>query len=487
MKKIYILLFMTLCTLCASAAVETLADGIHVGTYKFEAISALSGYTNANKNIKCSTEGTTQTIVFENYKVPYTGSSAINFTFKVNTSDNKVTVSSQKSGWTSSNYGEISVGARSGMTSYYIPEIGVFALGLEYTYINASSNNSTYAYGYDYIELVSDAWTAWEPYPSEGNNSATWNINENCIYWKDSTSVKNADVRLYIRESTTNPTVKQVKVTGYTLGIKNAKKADVIFDWNTSTGEITMVDQYINYYSTYSKEDKTYGNCAKMKCEGKGSFNPETGVFTLPMKYLKNGTRYGAVNETIVLPSFDLAVSSAGWASMYIDYPVLVPEGATAYYASSISSSSIHLTPIEAGSVIPVKTGVIVSASEGTHKFVASAETPVEVTNNLFGGVLTSAKVSSPIYVLSPTSTPSRPVFSKYTSETLGANKVYLFESKIPSSGKFEFVFDEPTGIETVNNAPFISSNAIYNLQGMKVDNNYKGVIVVNGKKFVNK
>ncbi|MDO5447915.1 MAG: hypothetical protein Q4F34_09075 [Prevotellaceae bacterium] len=44
---------------------------------------------------------------------------------------------------------------------------------------------------------------------------------------------------------------------------------------------------------------------------------------------------------------------------------------------------------------------------------------------------------------------------------------------------------EEPTGIETVDNAQLTIDNAQFNLQGMRVNKDYKGVVIVNGKKYI--
>ena len=500
MKKIYILLFMTLCTLCASAAVETLADGTYTGTYRMNAIFA--DYSQTNKTIIVTTDegGATKTIVVKDWKSTtssnVTSAEAVDLTIKLNVADNSCTIEAQSSGISHKTYNAEPLKIAS-YTNYnkslYHPETGIIELGVKYTGAKSTAPTTFYRLydGIDYLYLNTDNWSVWEAYPAEKANTATWNFSSSNYYWKGKSPIKNSNPKLFVRSSKVDESKKQIKIEKFNLGIDKAVSSDLIMDWDTDDNTLTLAEQYIGYQGSYvsTSNSKTYTYTTKIR--GTGTISKEKMNLTLNYTATNNtsdGVAWKAsVSEIVDMPSFDLAVSSAGWASMYIDYPVLVPEGATAYYASSISSSSIHLTPIEAGSVIPVKTGVIVSASEGTHKFVASAETPVEVTGNLFKGVLGEGDVSKVvIYVLSPASTPLKPVFSKYTSETLAPNKVYLFESQIPSSGKFEFVFDEPTGIETVNNTPFIN-NTIYNLQGMKVDNNYKGVIVVNGKKFVNK
>jgi hypothetical protein len=51
---------------------------------------------------------------------------------------------------------------------------------------------------------------------------------------------------------------------------------------------------------------------------------------------------------------------------------------------------------------------------------------------------------------------------------------------------KVQVIDLEGTGIKTVKNNT-INSNVRYNLAGQQVDANYKGVVIMNGKKFMQK
>ena len=53
---------------------------------------------------------------------------------------------------------------------------------------------------------------------------------------------------------------------------------------------------------------------------------------------------------------------------------------------------------------------------------------------------------------------------------------------------KIKFICTVPAGVEEVEaDAPAEENNAIYNLRGQKVDSNYKGIIIRNGKKVLRK
>jgi hypothetical protein len=47
---------------------------------------------------------------------------------------------------------------------------------------------------------------------------------------------------------------------------------------------------------------------------------------------------------------------------------------------------------------------------------------------------------------------------------------------------------DGPTGIKTIANSQQLKANSqVYNLQGQRVSNSYKGLVIVNGKKVIKK
>ena len=71
---------------------------------------------------------------------------------------------------------------------------------------------------------------------------------------------------------------------------------------------------------------------------------------------------------------------------------------------------------------------------------------------------------------------------------TVGSTATYGSESS--KAGQFDFTkmtitSDHATGIETVNNGQrTIDNSKVYNLQGVRVNKNYKGIIIMNGKKY---
>lgn len=69
----------------------------------------------------------------------------------------------------------------------------------------------------------------------------------------------------------------------------------------------------------------------------------------------------------------------------------------------------------------------------------------------------------------------------------VGAGKAYL-KIDNPSDAKLKVVFggDDITGINNVN-AANPDSETVYNLNGCRVNDSYKGIVIVNGKKVIRK
>ena len=79
------------------------------------------------------------------------------------------------------------------------------------------------------------------------------------------------------------------------------------------------------------------------------------------------------------------------------------------------------------------------------------------------------------------------PAFAQVQSgQDIPAKKGYIVLSGA-SAAKYAINFDgEATGIQTIEAAPATNAD-MYNLAGQRVDKSYKGIVIVNGKKYLNK
>lgn len=191
-------------------------------------------------------------------------------------------------------------------------------------------------------------------------------------------------------------------------------------------------------------------------------------------------------------PPFDLTMSSTGYATLYLDYPSAIPYGFKAYRAEAVDASGTMIKLEEIQDNVPANFGVLVKGAANataTFKgFYIPGGMPTGI-HNLFRGVVEDTEVDdvaeNTIYVLNAAeSTDANPKFSQYTGTTLNANKAYL-DLEVPAGANLTFVFGDATGIDTVETVKAATTRV--NLAGQVVGKDYKGVVIENGKKFLNK
>ena len=180
-----------------------------------------------------------------------------------------------------------------------------------------------------------------------------------------------------------------------------------------------------------------------------------------------------------------LNVTEVGWASFYTGVALDIPSCAKVYYASAASGSTLTLTEITG--TIPAATAVIVQIPAGT-LFPVSESTPAAIEGNLLRGTLTDITRTEEVYVLSPASSKESPVFQNYTGTTLGAGKAYILKSDLDpaASNMLRFVFGEATHIEAVSTDDTNADAPMYNMAGQRVSDDYRGLVIKNGKKMWN-
>ena len=147
---------------------------------------------------------------------------------------------------------------------------------------------------------------------------------------------------------------------------------------------------------------------------------------------------------------------------------------------------------------VPANTGLVIEGEEGTYTIpVYRSSTFDDVTQNM---LLSTAKKSFRVpnddnfyYGLFYSTTKNRVGFKKKEPGHIFAKgKSYLCLTQEQHQGKeftelfFDGIIDGiATGIQGANNNRW-TDGQIYNLNGQRVDKNYNGVIIVNGKKVIN-
>lgn len=304
----------------------------------------------------------------------------------------------------------------------------------------------------------------------------------------------------------------------------------------SSTKRIVKVDMTC-YYSNYSKIKSNAGVAATVyEKDNKGVMSVSSNVAT--WSGAENSLAFYSsddmqVYELVVYleadpapTSEDITISAAGYATYFnADNAVELPAGLSAYtvaVAPAIDFSSLELVYDEtykAGDVVPAGEPVVLKGDAGDYvlNFTTTSATPLkdEDYNNLEGsnveGTTTIPALYEGVYTeddfyfygLSLNAAGDLDSVGFYwmngtgSAFTTGAHKAYLcipqyYIDMIYPAGSnavrgFSFK-DMENGISTgIKNIEAKSNAASFNLNGLRVANDAKGLVIRGGKKFINK
>ena len=201
---------------------------------------------------------------------------------------------------------------------------------------------------------------------------------------------------------------------------------------------------------------------------------------------------------------YELTVSAAGYATLYLDYATVIPEGVEVYTAKEVDGNWLKMELVEED-VLPANTAVIVKAAEGSYTFVQTPTDEVisEIADNLLNGSVEDAYINVPsnqkAFVLSRVDGEVGMYLAQLTDGRFlnNANKAYLLldNNKLGLSDEeldtsvggaqlsLRFDFGGTTGVDGVQTETGVTS-ATYDLYGRKVNTiTTPGLYIVNGKK----
>ena len=165
-----------------------------------------------------------------------------------------------------------------------------------------------------------------------------------------------------------------------------------------------------------------------------------------------------------------------------------IPEGVKAYTATLDKKNEI-LNLKETG-VIPAGAAVILKSDKESFSLTADEYVDVDGLGDLKG---TDVEIPAPenCYILSGTSKLGMGLYPwAGEGKKLSANKAYLQQTEASSAKAYMFNFvDNTDNTDGIENTSISSSEAkhLYNLQGIRVNDRYKGIVIKNGKKTLNK
>lgn len=205
--------------------------------------------------------------------------------------------------------------------------------------------------------------------------------------------------------------------------------------------------------------------------------------FTTGIYFTKMVVTYGKIKS--VTPTTN------GYATFACSYPVNYSENGLKAYTIKVDEDNQKVAYTEFTGVVPAGKAVLVCGTEGqkyeltpaTEKADATFATDLKVSNGTvksdgtnFYGFTTKDGVSGFVRVAKDVAVPLGKGYLRLTGNTAAAPVFYSIN-----------IGGGTTGIGQVEVEKATENGAIYNLAGQRVDASYKGVVIKNGKKYVNK
>lgn len=204
---------------------------------------------------------------------------------------------------------------------------------------------------------------------------------------------------------------------------------------------------------------------------------------------IKTGSKYAVVKTIRVVANSapkteTLTTSAKGYATYSADYAVNYSELGLTAYTLTVDETNKTVTAKEFTGVVPAGGAVLVKGTPSKAYTLTPATTEGDAT---FATALQTGATTADGTQYGFTTKFGTPAFAQVVSgQDIPAKKGYIVLSGA-SAAKYSICFgDEATGIHTIE-AASAANGAMYNLAGQRVDKAYKGIVIVNGKKYLNK
>ena len=196
--------------------------------------------------------------------------------------------------------------------------------------------------------------------------------------------------------------------------------------------------------------------------------------------------------------TFDLNIGDAGWATLYLDFAVDIPEGLTeVFYISSIEDGVAKGKTVT--NAIPAETGVLIKGGKGNYHLTESSSAAAKPTDNLLTGTLvdiadasrdalTSSAYRKSLYTLGRTNS-GKVQLALFTGKKIEKNKAFLIwegSGTVGEAKAFSIVMDNGTTAITAVNDGETNHDDWYSLQGVRLSGRptQKGIYIHQGKRI---
>ena len=181
---------------------------------------------------------------------------------------------------------------------------------------------------------------------------------------------------------------------------------------------------------------------------------------------------------------YNVKITDAGFATLYLPEAVGIPTGITAYIVSSETTTHFNLTQVT-GSIIPANTGVVLEGNAGDYIFGGTGKAATfSTTGNLLTGVTEDTSLPAGNYVLQldPTDGVTIGFYRADEAGTLAANRAYIPSTSVTSPNSFIGFNYGITSVSSATVADSESNVTYYDLQGRLVAQPKSGNIYITSK-----
>lgn len=225
-------------------------------------------------------------------------------------------------------------------------------------------------------------------------------------------------------------------------------------------------------------------NCGSYNSKN-GKWNGLSNSVTFDYDQSVNSKNINLTNiEVTYIKTESLTTSAGGYATYSADYAVNYSELGLTAYTLTVDETNKTVTAKEFTGVVPAGGAVLVKGTASTTYTLTPATTEGDAT---FATDLQTGATTADGTQYGFTSKFGTPAFAQVQKDQdIPAKKGYIVLNGA-SAAMYSICFDdEATGIHTIE-AASAANATMYNLAGQRVDKSYKGIVIVNGKKYLNK
>lgn len=369
--------------------------------------------------------------------------------------------------------------------------------GKAYYIINGQCNSSNIMEPNKYVLYNNSNNIAAKAYSTTLDESCIWVVrkisegyyalvsatgNGGYLHWTDNNASNTPLVTTYSAENQKDKTIMHIaKIVHSIINNNVTPENDQLFGYLSlrgfRAGRNDGADSPIIFKGAEAAFDATVEDIVSY------SYGSSNAQFSTAVQFVE-ATDYTANQVSLKAPK---KTDGKKYSSIYLPYPVKVPEGVTAYYCT-LNENSLHLEDI--GEKIPAQTGaILIGGTEASTQTLvpATTETASEnVSDNVLSGVLTNTTTSTlgtKIYVLNGGQSAGIGFYPYSQSATLTAYKAYYNASAQGARDFYLFGSDDSaTGIEGLSEDVDNQNETFDNTRKVLLDG--KVVVVRNGKKY---